>query len=630
MTYVFPAALKAENIPAIPAELIRAAAPYFAQTSLAFGGWCPAGILVRAFVKGIQQVHLLRAPEAPLEQLTAGPEPVAEIIPCQTDTGPGFFFTCATAGNEIWQLFFYAFQSGETSALCLPAGRATGFCWSQSAQKLAYASTAGGTEYQVYIQGLHDLQPQRLTGSGSWFPMDWSPDGQALILQQCHSGTESYPLILDVRTCQLRSLHPETERSSLCFQARWSPDGQGIYYLSTFYSDHLQLIYRQLATGEDQILSADWGIETIALSAGHLAYCQNEGGISRLQVLERATHQPCLLPDLPPGCVTQLAFDSSHNRLALEYTGIRSQRELRVLNLAQASAWELWSQTRVETPVQARLQAPGFSSAWPELKAFTYPSFDQLQIPAFYYPSPADKAPVLIAFHGGPTEQARPQYHKTLHFWQEQLGLAVITPNIRGSSGYGQAYMALDDGYLREESLQDIGALLDWIATQPELDPERVCVYGGSYGGYLVLASLVHYSERLAAGISMMGISHFLTYLKNTAPERLRDRRQEYGDERDPEMRAFLERISPLTQVARIQRPLYLVHGRHDPRVPASEAEQMAAALQAQGQTVWLAIFEDEGHGISKAANGDFFVYSTTLFLQRYLLADTASSVTLK
>jgi dipeptidyl aminopeptidase/acylaminoacyl peptidase len=260
----------------------------------------------------------------------------------------------------------------------------------------------------------------------------------------------------------------------------------------------------------------------------------------------------------------------------------------------------------------------------PEL--IDYPTFDEVdgqprRIPAFVYrPAGEGPHPVIISIHGGPESQARPGFSSTYQLWIDRLGAAVVVPNVRGSSGYGKTYLKLDNGKLREDSVKDIGALLDWIATQPDLDASRVAVYGGSYGGYMVLASGVHFSDRLKAAVDIVGISNFVTFLENTQDYRRDLRRPEYGDERDPEMRAHLERISPLNNVERIRVPMFVVQGNNDPRVPVSEAEQMVAALREQGSPVWYMNALNEGHGFRKKENRDLFSEATILFFERYLL----------
>jgi dipeptidyl aminopeptidase/acylaminoacyl peptidase len=251
----------------------------------------------------------------------------------------------------------------------------------------------------------------------------------------------------------------------------------------------------------------------------------------------------------------------------------------------------------------------------PELVSFA--SFDGLEVPAWVYrPAGAGPHPVIVNIHGGPEAQSQPVFNSLFSYWTNELGAAVVSPNVRGSSGYGKTYLQLDNGKLREDSVKDIGALLDWIAAQPDLDQERVIVYGGSYGGYMVLASLVHYDDRLLGGVSVVGISNFVTFLENTESYRRDLRRVEYGDERDPEMRAFLEAISPLNNAEQITSPLFVAQGFNDPRVPYTESEQIVREVRGNGVEVWYLLAMDEGHGFAKKPNRDYFQAATSMFFR--------------
>jgi dipeptidyl aminopeptidase/acylaminoacyl peptidase len=230
------------------------------------------------------------------------------------------------------------------------------------------------------------------------------------------------------------------------------------------------------------------------------------------------------------------------------------------------------------------------------------------------------KRPVVIDIHGGPEGQARPWFHAQKNYFMNELGVALLFPNVRGSSGYGKSFLLLDNGFLRENTYKDINALLDWVATQPDLDPERVMVTGGSYGGHMTLAVSTFYSDRIRCSVDIVGPSNLVTFLENTSGYRRDLRRVEYGDERDPEMRKFLNRIAPMTNVDKIRKPLFVVQGANDPRVPASEAEQIVKALREHGTPVWYLLAKDEGHGFNKKRNVDFEFYATALFMQEHLL----------
>ncbi|MCI0380528.1 MAG: prolyl oligopeptidase family serine peptidase, partial [Gemmataceae bacterium] len=221
---------------------------------------------------------------------------------------------------------------------------------------------------------------------------------------------------------------------------------------------------------------------------------------------------------------------------------------------------------------------------------------------------------------GGPESQFRPGFLARYNYLLNELGVALIFPNIRGSSGYGKTFLTLDNGFLREDSYKDIEALLDWIATRPDLDADRVLVTGGSYGGHMTLAVATYYPERMRCAIDVVGMSNLVSFLENTESYRRDLRRAEYGDERDPKMRKFMETIAPLNNAHKIKKPLFIVQGKNDPRVPLIESEQMVATLKKQGTPVWYLMAEDEGHGFAKKKNADFQFYASVMFVREFLL----------
>jgi dipeptidyl aminopeptidase/acylaminoacyl peptidase len=258
-------------------------------------------------------------------------------------------------------------------------------------------------------------------------------------------------------------------------------------------------------------------------------------------------------------------------------------------------------------------------SAIPDQSVVRWKSFDGLTISGLLSRPPAQfkgKRPVIIQIHGGPEAQATMGFRGRWNYFVRELGIAVIEPNVRGSSGYGKTFLKLDNGRLREDSVKDIGALLDWIATQPDLDASRVLVTGGSYGGYMALASSVHYGHRIRGAMSVVGISNFVSFLTRTESYRRDLRRVEYGDERDPAMRAFLESISPLTHAHRISQPLYVVQGKNDPRVPYTESEQIVQRARASGVPVWYLLADNEGHGFARKENADYYFYGLVKFVE--------------
>jgi dipeptidyl aminopeptidase/acylaminoacyl peptidase len=260
---------------------------------------------------------------------------------------------------------------------------------------------------------------------------------------------------------------------------------------------------------------------------------------------------------------------------------------------------------------------------FPQAELVTWKTFDGKMISGFLY-KPAAKftgrRPVMVMIHGGPEGQSQPNFLGRYNYLLNEMGIALIYPNVRGSTGYGKTFSLLDNGFKREDTYKDIDALFDWIATRADLDADRIAVMGGSYGGHMTLAVSTFYSGRIRCSVDIVGMSNLVTFLEHTEAYRRDLRRVEYGDERDPKMREFLERIAPMNNIEKIKKPLLVIAGKNDPRVPVSESQQIADALKKQGTPVWLMIAKDEGHGYRKKPNQDFQFYATVEFLQQYLL----------
>jgi dipeptidyl aminopeptidase/acylaminoacyl peptidase len=353
-----------------------------------------------------------------------------------------------------------------------------------------------------------------------------------------------------------------------------------------------------------------------------LAYASNEGGLSRLVLRDLRIKADVLLPPLPAGAVIDdLSFDRRSNRLAVALQAANMPAETFVYDITAVDTAALpqvalarWTRGDLAGIDPAKL----VPAQLVEFATWDDAGNRRRKLPAFVYrPARPGPHPVLIDIHGGPESQFRPRWDAFRQYLVSELGYLVIAPNVRGSAGYGRSFLKLDDGALREDSVRDIGALLVWLAAQPEFDRNRVVVTGGSYGGYMALASLVQYGDRLAGGIDMVGISNFVTFLTNTSGYRRDLRRVEYGDERDPQMRALLTAISPLTNAKSIRKPLLIVQGMNDPRVPASESEQMKNVIRANGGEAWYLAAKDEGHGFRRKSNSDAYRATVVAFLRR-------------
>jgi len=612
-----------EDVPAVPAELIERLDRYQNTRGATLVGWLPeGGLLVSTRFAETNQIHRVATPLGMREQLTFQREPVAGAVASPTeDPNYGFVYGRDVGGDEFWQLHFFNLATRE-STLLTDGKRSQNnrALWSHDGSHLAWSSTArNGTDYDVWVRTPDGQSRAVVSAGGQWVPMDFSPDADRLLVMKVVSINEAYPGEVDLRTGKLR-MFPVDGGKAAFSALRYAPGGQSVFYVSDEGSQFRTLRHHDPAGGAPRAISGavPWDVTAIDLSPDgqFLAYVTNEDGIGKLRVLTLHDMKELPLPELPVGVIANIAFSPTSFSLALTINGATSPSDVYVVHLTQGRL-ERWTQSEV-----GGLDAGSFRI--PEL--VRYETFDQVDgkprtVPAFYYkPEGKGPFPVVISIHGGPESQALPTFSPAVQFMVNELKLAVLLPNVRGSSGYGKDYLLLDNGFRREDSVKDIGALLDWIGKQPELDATRVGVSGGSYGGYMVLASMVAYNDRIRAGIDTVGISDFGTFLKNTESYRRDLRRVEYGDERIPEMKAFHDRIAPLNNASRITRPLFVAQGLNDPRVPWTEAEQIVKAVRANGGDVWYLVFKDEGHGFRKKANSDWFGAASMLFWQRHLL----------
>ena len=611
-----------ENIPEPPAELTAKLNAYLSARQTTPLGFSPKGqLLISTRFGDVDQLHLVERPGGDRRQLTFFNEPITQAAFSPDPLRSAYVYLKDAGGNENAQLYYQ--RLGEPSQKLLSDGKSVNGApvWSNAGREVAFFSTArDGVSHDIDIVDPETGSLPRLavTGdTGDWYPLDWSPDDRKLLVLKSVSISEAYLYVVDLYNGQKREVEPSTSKVGIA-GAKFSRDGQGVYLISDRDSEFLQLRYVNLFTAEKNVVSGRLpsDVEEFAISRDgrYLAYTVNEGGAGKLNVLDLRSHQDLIPPKLPPGGVIgSLSFDAEGNRLAFGYAAPNRPRDAFVLDIA-ANRLEAWTMSEAGAVDLSKFVAPRLTQ---------YPTFDRTdgqsrQIPVYVYePASPGPHPVLIVLHGGPESQFRPGFDPWLEYVVNELGFAVVAPNVRGSSGYGRTYLALDNGMLREDAVKDVGALLVWLGLQKTYDSKRVVVSGGSYGGYLALATLVNFSDRLRGGVDLAGISDFVSFLSNTAPYRQNQRRAEYGDERDPDMRAYLRRISPLTNAERISRPLLVVQGRNDPRVPASEADQIVNRVRAKGGEVWYLQAADEGHGFRKKPNREAYFRTFSEFLTR-------------
>ncbi|MBY0563343.1 MAG: S9 family peptidase [Hyphomonadaceae bacterium] len=607
-------ALRVENVPVTPADVSERLRQYVNTRSAGFADWLPSGgVLISTRFGDTNQLHRVDQPMGARTQLTFYDERIAGA-----SMRPGteeILFTRDVGGDENFGGHILDQATGRSRQVTTPGSRNENFVWSDDGGAIAWSFVpANEPNYDIYVADPANPDARRmvLDGEGAIGPLDFSADGGRLLLQRYISIAESRLFTLDLASRTLTQLTPDLRVSYS--GGEFTPDGRSIITTSDEGSQFQRLVRVDLATGARTVLTPDltWDVESFDLSPNGrtIAYVVNEAGRSSLRLMDARSLRSLAAPRLPAGIVSGVEFDDASRRIGFTLNSSTAPGDVYSWDM-RARALTRWTQS----------ETGGIpSSTFVEPELISWRSFDGREITGFLYrPRTPGPHPVIISIHGGPEAQFRPGFSSTIQYWVNELGVAVIAPNVRGSSGYGRDFLALDNAEKREDAVRDIGALLDWVDAEATLDEDRVVVYGGSYGGYMVLASMTHYNDRLAGGVNIVGISNFVTFLQNTSGYRRDLRRAEYGDERSPEMRAVFDRISPLNNMGRVNKPLFVIHGYNDPRVPVSEAEQVYAAVRRNGGEAWMMIAMNEGHGFARRENQEAQREAETLFFRRVL-----------
>lgn len=605
-----------DGTPEIPAELRQSLNQYLNVRRAGLSDLRADGsaVLVTTRFGQTSQVHLVTRPLGARKQLTFSEEP---------SRGPSFVpgadhavvYTADVGGNEQHQIFRLDTATGKSERLTDGTSRNGDAVFSRDGKHMAFSSNRrNGKDFDIWVSDGETAGSAKLLveAKGWWSPGEWSRDGKKLLVGEYISINESRIYSVDVATKKLTRITPEGKASYR--EAAFSVDGKRAYITTDKDGEFVELYEVTLASGTWKPLSRDikWNVESIALSGDGrtLAFVTNEGGVSVVHLLDTRSRKHKVAKGIPQGVIAGLTFADKANVIGFSLDSPSRGVDAYTYDTRRAKITR-WTESEI-----GGLDASGFV----EPKLIEYESFDGKKIPAFYYqPKGSGPFPVVINIHGGPESQALPRFSSFTQFLLAKLRVAVLVPNVRGSDGYGKTYLTLDNGFKREDSVKDIGALLDWIAKQKQLDASQVGVLGGSYGGYMVLASLVHFGDRIAAGVDVVGISNFVTFLENTADYRRDLRRAEYGDERDEKMREHLQNISPLEHADQIKSALFVAQGANDPRVPASEAEQIVKAVRASGHDCWFMLAKNEGHGFRKKENSDTFALLAMLFFEKHL-----------
>jgi dipeptidyl aminopeptidase/acylaminoacyl peptidase len=604
-----------DGIPPLAASLASRVQRYEEWRQATFLDWLPDGSMLIATRFGADsQVHRVASPLGMREQLTFGDGPVTEAR--APHGGAGFVFVRQSDGYS--QLFDY---SGPGPARQLTHGKYVhgSPVWSHDGKRLAfYGTDRTGVNEDIYVVNTSAGTPPRLVvagSTGSWRPLDWSQDDSKLLVLNTVSPQKSALFVADAAT---GALTPVAVPESRITAASFAPDGVGFYLICDAQSDFERLLYYSPVTHATRRVSADvpWDVEAFAVGAGghYVAYVVNDDGQSRLTVLDTLRNLEFKPPGLQDGHIESLGFDDAGQKLAFSYESARSPSDVYVYDVAQGTV-QRWTHSEIGPVDPASLAAA---------QLIHYPTWDRLGLDRrtlsayVYLPRGPSPCPVLIVLPGGRElhSQARPDWDPFIQFVVNDLGYAVIAPDVRGSSGYGKAFRALEGGKLRDDAVRDVGALLVWVGLQPGLDAHRVAVMGQSYGGFLALASLATYGDHLRGAIDVAGISSLVDYVGHAPAAERAQRVAEFGDVQDGDMRAFLDRISPLDNVALIHRPVLIVQGLDAPGSRAADSQQLVWRLRSEGNQAWYLSATDAGNDFTTPADREAYLETAARFLE--------------
>lgn len=615
--------LIAENIPAIPKSLNEKIKKYSESRGANFTAIHPNGkelIMVTRFAS-TNQLHHLSKPLGNRKQITFFDEPVnsADYEPTK---GEYLVYSKDIGGNEFGQLFRLDLKTMQ-STLLTDGGRSQngGMRWKKDGSGFYFSSTKrNGGDRDIYF--MNPLKPQETqlileVKGGGWGISDISEDGKKLLVGEYVSANESHLYLLDTETKKLTSITDRNEKQIVQGGAKFGKNPDEIWYVTDRDNEFNRLAIFNLKPKKINYFTTDipWEVSNYTLSKDQskLVFETNESGLNKLYLMDTSSKKYSEIKGLPIGLINNIDFTEDGKSLFFSQSTYDSSSDIYRLDLASKNI-ERWTDSEQGEMAKSEMAQP---------KLIEWTSFDNMKISGFYYPASkkfTGKRPVLINIHGGPEGQSMASSLGSGNYYTNEMGVVIINPNVRGSSGFGKTYIASDNGFNRMNSVKDISALLDWIAKQPELDKDRIMIMGGSYGGFMTLATAYEYADRIKCSVDIVGISDFNTFLKNTEEYRRDLRRVEYGDERDPKMSAFFTKIAPLNNTDKIKKPMFIIQGTNDPRVPVTEATQMRDKLKAQGNTVWYLEAKNEGHGFRKKENIDFQRLAVIQFMQEFLL----------
>jgi len=612
-----PAALTAEQMPPVPLELAARVRPYLESRGAGFAGWDPntRAVLINTRFANVSQLHRVAMPMGARTQISFEAEPVSgSYAPTKGDV---LLVTKDRGGDEYYQL--HTLKDGRLALLTDGKSRNEPNAWSKDGELVAFSSTRrNGVDSDLYVMDPRNPASARIvheSKGGGWALIAFAPGNARAYVADYKSVQDVDLYTLDFATGAMTAIgDPKAEIAYSGLEI--APDGT-LSVTSDQGSDFQRLGRLDPASGTFTPVSKEqWDVDSFDISddGKTIVYEVNEAGSDRMRILDVASGKVTKIDALPAGQIGGIEI-APWGEIGFSFNSAKSAADVWSLDpkTMQITRWTQSETGGLDPSVNA------------EPRIVTTKSFDGLEVSGLLYlPDPAKfpgKRPLIVDIHGGPEGQSTAGFMGADNYLLNELGVGVFLPNVRGSTGYGKTFVSLDNGpFKREDSVKDMAALIDAVRKDAAVDPAKVGLTGGSYGGYMCYAAAVQLKDKLTATQCTVAISNFVSFLENTNPYRQDLRRVEYGDERVPDQRAKLTEISPLTRVGEITKPMFVITGANDPRVPKSEADQMVAAIRANGGEAWHLVAADEGHGFRKKVNSEYAFLAQLVFWETHLL----------
>lgn len=609
------------NITPITTELREVLQRYVNISSASFCDWTTdgTGIIFTDTYKGSVQAYIVKSPGGERLPVTSFSEDIEIGGDNSGRCYNGFLFLKDKNGDNQYQAYYCDIPTKEYKMVTDGQSPIWGLKCAFSGDQVAYACMKRNNEdFDIYLNSAKDPKQEKmlLQGNGFWRPIAFSYNGNRLLVGNYKSMSEAYFYSVDILTGEKQQVNPSDQKFMYDMNGFYSKDGNGVYYLSNQDGKGKQLSYYSLADKKRTVLTE--GIDgkiswfDISYASNQVAVVASRNGQSDLYLLDLVSNTRSKLA-IPEGAIEGMKWSPDGSKIAFGLSTSFKPNNVYVYTIATGKV-EQWTYSDTKN-----LDTEKFVK--PELIRYT--TFDKVndkprEIEAVFYMPRNSKGPVpvVVELHGGPSDRFTPSFSPITQFLVNELGYAVIQPNIRGSSGYGKEFEDADNGYKRMDAIKDVGKLLDWIAKKPGLDRKKVVISGISYGGYAALMTMSEYNNRLCGGISISGFSNIIKAKESLSEPRKVADRKEMGDETDPEMRKFLQKISPVTRAAKIKKPVFIVHGRNDTSVPVNQALLMISELKKNKTPHWVLIFNDEGHIPEKEDNVTYYYESLTMFLE--------------